>query len=915
MRRSDSMSVRISILTFVLAGALSACGGSGQEGGAQCTAVGQRSCTSDGLSVLECRSSASDPESMVWTLVETCEAGGCVDGACSQSRPGDTLDAAGGDLTDKDAMADVPPDTVAQQVTVTIKPSAGMDLAQTQVYFAGQLVDSGAGDGSCELPLHEGDSGLVIAADPSTGHTLTNYVFLDGGAVHALAPDGAPGVSLSVRTTALATVAIHPVLFTPDPAIRAAMFSTVETSPAVAAFADYFEAHYQAAGLEATEEYQELLEDALVGVLETVEYTPPDAGRDPYDCPENLAQCRASWGFGQVMELDQDDDLVPVSGGSFVIKAELTWDQVALYSLTGLATLTRIDLSGYTAADISAEEYSGLQYYTTYPGFVQERTLVKPNKWAQLLNWMDAVSFLMDQLTSEMWDMSSSDPFKVPSEVPGVYLLRIFKGGLGKLSGDGELDYLAGSAPLFALHRQAVLMNCVNIGASTLKAMGVPSSVALSPSFASKVTQLVVVYFPENEAPTADRISNFIEDLIATAIDQMNDAILKGALKKATTWGEALNVLGKASGTAKTFAVTTQMAGFDAMDALLIRVGEPGITCDTDADCFLGTECAFGACVQSCFPDCDGKECGDDGCGGNCGVCAQGWVCSPNSGLCEPLCGDGTCDVSEDAILCPIDCCVPDCAGLECGPDPVCGQSCGACLWGDVCDNGLCVDKDSLGFTWIAIPGGTFQMGCSVGDEACESDEFPAHSVTVSPFEMLESEVTVAQYLAVAGGVDPSCDQEGDGGSDSPVENVEGDWFCEAIGGRLPTEAEWEYAARGGTTSRYYCGDDESCLDQIAWYSDNAGNHKHSVKQKEPNGFGLYDMTGNLSEWVSDAYHSSYDGAPATGYPQWGIPVMGYQVFRGGSYHDCCQDGLRVSDRYANTYKAYCNSGIRCVRD
>ena len=116
---------------------------------------------------------------------------------------------------------------------------------------------------------------------------------------------------------------------------------------------------------------------------------------------------------------------------------------------------------------------------------------------------------------------------------------------------------------------------------------------------------------------------------------------------------------------------------------------------------------------------------------------------------------------------------------------------------------------------WISIPGGTFQMGCSPNDDNCSSDESPVHQVTISAFEMLETEVTEGQYEAERG-ENPSYNYGAGGGIDNPVESV--DWseakaFCEAIGGRLPTEAEWEYAARGGTTTRYYCGDDSSCLD------------------------------------------------------------------------------------------------------
>jgi formylglycine-generating enzyme required for sulfatase activity len=161
---------------------------------------------------------------------------------------------------------------------------------------------------------------------------------------------------------------------------------------------------------------------------------------------------------------------------------------------------------------------------------------------------------------------------------------------------------------------------------------------------------------------------------------------------------------------------------------------------------------------------------------------------------------------------------------------------------------------------WVPIPGGTFQMGCSTGDYECDEDEFPRHSVTLSGFEMLETEVTQAQFEAVMKW-DPSCNYGGGGGADSPVECV--DWFrakdyCEAIGGRLPTEAEWEYAARGGTTTKYYCGDAPECLNDIAWYDENSSVIKQPVRKKWPNAYGLYDMLGNVMEWTNDWYYSDY---------------------------------------------------------
>jgi formylglycine-generating enzyme required for sulfatase activity len=270
------------------------------------------------------------------------------------------------------------------------------------------------------------------------------------------------------------------------------------------------------------------------------------------------------------------------------------------------------------------------------------------------------------------------------------------------------------------------------------------------------------------------------------------------------------------------------------------------------------------------------------------------------------------------------------------------GESCtktADCEWGLKCVAMMCVvddtaEKDTFGEAdaadpdcypncesqqapkWIAIPRGTFQMGCSPGDDDCENNEKPGHPVTVASFEMLETEVTTGQYLAVIG----SDHSIGAGGPDYPVEYVSRDeakYFCERIGARLPTEAEWEYAARGGTTTIYSCGDDFVCVDWIAWHDSNSNGMKHAVKGKNPNGYGLYDMTGNVWEWVEDWYHETYDGAPAQGYPAWTEPDSFYRVVRGGSFEGLDVYGYsRVSFRSAYLNPKYKSPylGFRCAR-
>jgi formylglycine-generating enzyme required for sulfatase activity len=158
--------------------------------------------------------------------------------------------------------------------------------------------------------------------------------------------------------------------------------------------------------------------------------------------------------------------------------------------------------------------------------------------------------------------------------------------------------------------------------------------------------------------------------------------------------------------------------------------------------------------------------------------------------------------------------------------------------------------KDGLTYVWI--PAGSFTMGCSPGDTECYSDEKPAHSEQIANgFWLGQTEVTQAAWKKVNGGDDPSHFK----GDQLPVEQV--DWnqasaYCKAVGGRLPTEKEWEYAARAGTAGARY-----GSLDAIAWYDGNSGPTTHPVALKQPNAFGLYDILGNVWEWTADSYDNS----------------------------------------------------------
>jgi formylglycine-generating enzyme required for sulfatase activity len=161
-----------------------------------------------------------------------------------------------------------------------------------------------------------------------------------------------------------------------------------------------------------------------------------------------------------------------------------------------------------------------------------------------------------------------------------------------------------------------------------------------------------------------------------------------------------------------------------------------------------------------------------------------------------------------------------------------------------------------LNLEMVWIPAGTFRMGSEKGD----SDEKPVHTVTLDGFWIGKYEVTQRQYEALMG-TNPSSFK----GPNRPVEMVSWDdaaAFCRKLSqatGKtytLPTEAQWEYACRAGSTGEYCFGDGESQLGEYAWYSANSGTQTHDVGGKRPNAWGLYDMHGNVWEWCTDWYES-----------------------------------------------------------
>jgi uncharacterized repeat protein (TIGR02543 family) len=197
---------------------------------------------------------------------------------------------------------------------------------------------------------------------------------------------------------------------------------------------------------------------------------------------------------------------------------------------------------------------------------------------------------------------------------------------------------------------------------------------------------------------------------------------------------------------------------------------------------------------------------------------------------------------------------------------------------------------NTLGMEFVLIPAGKFEMGSPSGEEGRDSDEGPVHHVNIKKaFYMGGYEVTQKQWHEIMGD-NPSYFE----GDNLPVEQVFWDDVQEFIKKlnekegtdkyRLPSEAEWEYACRAGTTTRYSFGDDESKLGDYAWYDDNSGGKTHPVGQKKANPWGLYDMHGNVGEWVQDCWHDSYSGAPTDG-RAWVVACeYGAKVYRGGSW-------------------------------
>ncbi len=215
-----------------------------------------------------------------------------------------------------------------------------------------------------------------------------------------------------------------------------------------------------------------------------------------------------------------------------------------------------------------------------------------------------------------------------------------------------------------------------------------------------------------------------------------------------------------------------------------------------------------------------------------------------------------------------------------------------ACSKESSCDYGspkhekLTFTINRVSFDMVLVEAGTFTMGATSEQEDPWDDEKPVHQVTLTnDYYIGKTEVTQALWKAVIGS-NPSFFE----GDNKPVESVSWDDCQEFISKlntatgknfRLPTEAEWEFAARGGNKSNHYQYSGSDDIDDVAWYHDNSGHETHDIASKRPNELGLYDMSGNVCEWCSDWY-DEYSRSAKTN--PTGASSGSCRVFRGGSW-------------------------------
>ena len=203
----------------------------------------------------------------------------------------------------------------------------------------------------------------------------------------------------------------------------------------------------------------------------------------------------------------------------------------------------------------------------------------------------------------------------------------------------------------------------------------------------------------------------------------------------------------------------------------------------------------------------------------------------------------------------------------------------------------------------VEVDGGTFDMGSNQSE-----DEKPIHSVTVSSFKIGKYPVTVAEYKAFCNATNrpmPGWEPSGGWIDTHPMANIRFDdaiayckWLSDVFNKeyRLPTEAEWEFAARGGNKSKSYIYSGSDNLDDVGFYGCNSEEGTHPVGGKKPNELGIYDMSGNVWEWCKDLYNANYYSESPLVTPSG--PLSGsYHVLRGGAWGMLAKD-CRVASRY-----------------
>jgi formylglycine-generating enzyme required for sulfatase activity/subtilisin-like proprotein convertase family protein len=382
--------------------------------------------------------------------------------------------------------------------------------------------------------------------------------------------------------------------------------------------------------------------------------------------------------------------------------------------------------------------------------------------------------------------------------------------------------------------------------------------------------------------------------------------------------------------------------------------------------------CKTGACCIPATCYVLGAACGtiDDGCGGvlSCGTCQSvGAVCLDNQ-CCQPkTCADlgKTCGTWDDqcggtTASCGTCAANQTCSGSgACQCTLTCGGTCCPALTGytAACNTkNLCeyASTDQTGWkardTWIWIPPGSFQMGSPSGESGRGADEGPVHTVTfASGYYIGKYEVTTATYAACQAASPGTCtapstaDWDGagwgpnttSGRSDHPQNGLTWDQagaVCTWLGGRLPSEAQWEYAATGPTHRVYPWGDTPapSCAANLAVYDEQgdgtrpwacdsctssgcSGTKPEGTKAAGMAWSGALDMAGNVWEWCQDWYHSDYNGATTDG-SAWVSPTGSARVCRGGGFHHDASS-LRSADRGDDAPSSrYANFGVRCSR-